>query len=140
MTNRTIKEGTKKRLNKSKGKWPIKLTHVLWSYRTTPRKATGQTPYSLVYRTEALLTIEVNCPTIQTLNFDLEKNEEGRLENLASIEELREWFKLKRKAFNERINKLHNSKVKRKGIRVGDQTEKTKLRSRKPKGGVFGPN
>lgn len=58
---------------------------------------------------EALLPIEFNYPTIQTLNFDSEKNKEERLEDLDSIENIRERSKLKRKAFQERVRKLHNS-------------------------------
>ncbi len=36
VSNRTIKDGLKKRLGEAKGKWPGELPSVLWSYRTTP--------------------------------------------------------------------------------------------------------
>lgn len=61
--NGIIKEGIKKRLGKSKGKWHGELYHVLWSYCTTPRKATGETPFSLVYGTEAFILVEIDYPS-----------------------------------------------------------------------------
>jgi hypothetical protein len=32
---------------------------VLWSYRATTRTPTGETPFSLIYRTEAMIPVEV---------------------------------------------------------------------------------
>lgn len=64
VTNRTIKEGLKKRLDEAKGRWVDELPSVLWDYRTTPRTPTGETPFSLVYGTEVLLPVEVDVPTV----------------------------------------------------------------------------
>jgi hypothetical protein len=51
--NGMIIEGLKKRLydenNKKGAKWIHELTHVVWGLRTQPSKATGQTPFFLVY-------------------------------------------------------------------------------------------
>jgi hypothetical protein len=48
-----IIEGLKKRLydenSKKGGKWIHELPHVVWGLRTQPSKATGQTPFFLVY-------------------------------------------------------------------------------------------
>lgn len=49
VTNKTIMNGIKKRLEKSKGKWVEKLPNILWAYRTTLRKATNKMPYSLAF-------------------------------------------------------------------------------------------
>ena len=63
VTNRTIVDGLKKRLGKSKGNWAEELQSVLWAYRTTARRATGETPFSLVYGTEAVIPSEMYVPT-----------------------------------------------------------------------------
>ena len=34
----------KKKLEEAKGKRVDELPHVLWAYRTTPRRSTGETP------------------------------------------------------------------------------------------------
>ena len=40
--NKVIVNGLKKRLDDAKGKCVKELPHVLWTYRTTPRKSTGE--------------------------------------------------------------------------------------------------
>ena len=41
-TNKAIMNGLKRRLENSKGRWAEELPKVLWAYRTTPRKSTGE--------------------------------------------------------------------------------------------------
>ncbi|XP_057803371.1 uncharacterized protein LOC131018675 [Salvia miltiorrhiza] len=48
-SNKTIMNTLKKRLEKAKGRWADELPGVLWSYRTTTRTSTGETPFSLAY-------------------------------------------------------------------------------------------
>ena len=43
--NKVIVNGLKKRLDDVKGKWVEELSHVLLTYRTTPRRSTGKTPF-----------------------------------------------------------------------------------------------
>ena len=50
-TNKQILNGLKKKLDEAKGRWFEVLYDVLWSLRTTPIEATGQTPFRLVYGT-----------------------------------------------------------------------------------------
>ncbi|CAL9001825.1 unnamed protein product [Prunus brigantina] len=45
----------KKRLEGAEGKWVDELLGVLWAYRTTKRRSTGETPFSLAYGTEAII-------------------------------------------------------------------------------------
>lgn len=45
VSNKIIKEGIKKRLDKIKERWPGELSYILWRYRTTLKKATEETPY-----------------------------------------------------------------------------------------------
>ena len=45
--NKVIVNELKKRLDDAKGKLVEELPHVLWTYRTTPRKSTGEIPFSM---------------------------------------------------------------------------------------------
>ena len=45
--NKVIVNGLKKRLDDAKGRWVEELPHVLWTYRTTPRRSTGETPFAM---------------------------------------------------------------------------------------------
>lgn len=58
-----IKQTLKTKLEKAKGDWPEELPFVLWSYRTTPRIPTGETPFSLAFGTEAVVPAEIGMPT-----------------------------------------------------------------------------
>ncbi|KAL2230406.1 UNVERIFIED_CONTAM: Gag-Pol polyprotein [Sesamum indicum] len=58
VTNRTILQHLKARLS-SKKEWSDDLPGVLWAYRTTPRTSTGETPFSLVYGSEAVIPAEI---------------------------------------------------------------------------------
>ena len=57
-----------------KGKWVEKLSHVLWTYRTTPRRSTGETPFSMTYGTEVVIPLETKFPTLKTNSFTPSNN------------------------------------------------------------------
>ncbi|KAL0319786.1 UNVERIFIED_CONTAM: Pro-Pol polyprotein [Sesamum radiatum] len=59
VTNRTILQHLKARLDEAKGNWIDELPGVLWAYRTTARKSTGESPFNLVYGTEAVIPTEI---------------------------------------------------------------------------------
>ena len=70
-----ILDGLKKRLDKAKGKWVDKLPHVLWSYRTTPRRSTGETPFSMTYGVVAIIPMETKFSTMRTDQFEEHNND-----------------------------------------------------------------
>ena len=53
--NKVIVNELKKRLDDAKGKWVEELPHVLWTYRTTPRRSTEETLFSMTYGVEAVI-------------------------------------------------------------------------------------
>ncbi|GAA0154976.1 hypothetical protein LIER_12808 [Lithospermum erythrorhizon] len=54
-----------KSVKKSRKDWPAKMEETLWAYRTTSRSATNATPYALIYRTEAVLPLEVKITSLR---------------------------------------------------------------------------
>ncbi|KAL0448381.1 UNVERIFIED_CONTAM: hypothetical protein Slati_1394500 [Sesamum latifolium] len=50
VTNRILVQSIKKRLDKVGGNWAEELTSVLWSYRTTPRDSTEESPFTLEHQ------------------------------------------------------------------------------------------
>lgn len=82
--------GLKKRLDEAKGRWVEELPHVLWTYQTTPRRSTRETPFSMTYGAEAVIHLEIGFPTLRTNAFNPDGND-GLLEkSLDLIEEQRE--------------------------------------------------
>ncbi|RVW72331.1 Transposon Ty3-I Gag-Pol polyprotein [Vitis vinifera] len=65
-TNNILITALKKRLEQAKGKWVEELPGVLWAYRTTPGRPTGNTPFALAYGMDAVIPTEIGLPTIQT--------------------------------------------------------------------------
>lgn len=49
------------------GDWREKLPFPLLSYKTSIRPSTGAKPFSLVYRMEAVLPVEVEIPSLRIL-------------------------------------------------------------------------
>ena len=82
--------GLKKRLDDAKGKWVEELLHVLWMYRTMPRRSTGETLFSMTYGAEAIIPLETGFPTLKTSSFSLSINNELLERSLDLIEERRE--------------------------------------------------
>ena len=64
--NKVIVNGLKKRLDDIKGKWIEELPHVLWTYRTMPRKSTGETSFSMTYGAKAIISLENGFPTMRS--------------------------------------------------------------------------
>ncbi|RVW35592.1 hypothetical protein CK203_112561 [Vitis vinifera] len=65
-TNKTLVTALKKRLEQAKGKWVEELPCVLWAYRTTPGRPTGNTPFALAYGMDAIIPTEIGLPIIRT--------------------------------------------------------------------------
>ena len=66
------------------------LPHVLWTYRTMPRKFTGETPFSMTYGAETVIPLKNGFPTMRTSTFTSDGNDELLKKNLDLVEEQRE--------------------------------------------------
>ncbi|RVX02030.1 hypothetical protein CK203_019417 [Vitis vinifera] len=86
----SIKDKDVTKLEQAKGKWVEELPGVLWAYRTTPGRPTGNTPFALAYGMNAIIPTEIGLPTIRTeAGMQDDANEElGR--NLDWADEVRE--------------------------------------------------
>jgi transposase InsO family protein len=62
---RRLKIHTYNNLEKHGAKWVDQLPSVLWGNRTTPSRATGETPFFLVYGAEACLPLEITMGSLR---------------------------------------------------------------------------
>ena len=67
---RGLKTRTFDTLQKRGRRWIEELPVVLWSLRTTPNRATRQTPFSLVYGAEAVIPTELIYGSPRVLAYD----------------------------------------------------------------------
>lgn len=77
-------------MDNAKSDWVEELPNIVWSYRTTPRKETGKSPFSLCFGLEALILAEVRCSNLRNNNFNLEHNDQLLRENLILIDNNKE--------------------------------------------------
>ena len=66
------------------------LSHVLWTYWTTPRRLTGETPFSMTYDAEAVIPLETGFLTPRTSSFTPSNNDGLLGKTLDLVEERRE--------------------------------------------------
>ena len=85
--NKVIESGFKKRPDHSKGWWVEELPHVLWTYQTTPRRSTRETPFSMTYGIEAVIPLEIGFPTLRTSSFTPSSNNQLLEKSLDLIKE-----------------------------------------------------
>ena len=82
--------GLKRRLEGIKGRWAEELPNILWAYRTTPRRFTGETLFSLTYGIEAVILDEVNLCSARVSEFALIESNKLMVKQLDLLEEYRE--------------------------------------------------
>ena len=84
---RGLRTKTFDRLHKCGRHWIDELSVVLWSIRTTPNRATGQTPFALVYGAEAVLPTELVYGSPRVLACDELEQEQLRQDDALLLEE-----------------------------------------------------
>jgi hypothetical protein len=96
------------------------LKEILWAYRTTTKNSTGETPFLLTYRTEAMIPAEIGCPNTRVLYFSLQNNEQGLKVNLKLLEKSRLAAAIKNEAYRHKATQYHNARVKYRTFKQGD--------------------
>ena len=139
--NKVIVNGLKKRLDDAKGKWVEELPHVLWTYRTTPRRSTRETPFSMTYGVEAVILLETGFPTLRTSSFNPSDNDEHLKKNLDLIEEKRENAMVQLAYYQQKLKQGYDSNVKLRPLTPGDLVLRRVVGTTKnPAWGKLGPN
>ncbi|RVW54843.1 Gag-Pol polyprotein, partial [Vitis vinifera] len=104
-TNKTLINALKKRLEQAKGKWVEELPGVLWAYRTTPGRPTGNTPFALTYGMDAVIPTEIGLPTIRRCSKKRRCQQElGR--NLDWADEVRESAAIRMADYQQRHQRI----------------------------------
>jgi len=141
VTNRTIIEAIKKRLEAAKGKWDEELYPVLWAYRTTSRTPTGETPFSLTYGTEAVLPVEIGIPSARVSLHQASENAALLKHNMDLAEELRDQALARMASYKQRMANYFNKGVRARQFQVGDLVLRRMMPNKKdPRDGKFAPN
>jgi hypothetical protein len=68
-------------------RWMKELPSVVWSLRTTPSRATGFTPFFLVFGAEAILPTDLEYVSLRTRAYADQSNQASREDSLDQLEE-----------------------------------------------------
>ncbi|XP_057791111.1 uncharacterized protein LOC131008236 [Salvia miltiorrhiza] len=120
LANRTICEGIKKRLNQSRGKWVEKLDTVLWAYRTSPKTATGEAPFTLVYGSNAVIPAEARLESYRITTYNTEHNAELRRAELDLVEAQRDEARIRAAKYKSIIKAGYDKRVRARKLSKGD--------------------
>ena len=103
------------------GKWSDHLVDVLWACKSSVKIATGFSPFSLVYGTEAISPLELVIPTPRVVLKESQEetentNNERRLANLERVEEERELAKKRSQRYQQRMTKTYAQAIRPKAF------------------------
>ena len=140
MTNRTLLKIIKTKLDDAKGVWPEKLPNVLWAYRTTTRTPTGETPFRLIYGTEAVIPVEVGVTSTRRAAFSEEENGDKLRLNPDCLDEVRDKASSRMAKYQQKMAEYYNKRVKLRQLDIGDLIlRKVSAATKDPNQGKLGP-
>jgi hypothetical protein len=106
--------------NPKGGKWVKELPNALWGLRTQPSKPTGQSPYFLVYGSEAILPANVMWDSPAVEQYDEGISEDSRRVDIDGLKEARCAALVQSARYHEGIRRYHDRNVKERSFNVGD--------------------
>jgi hypothetical protein len=122
--NGMVLDALKKRLhdaaNTKGGKWIKELPNALWGLHTQPSNPTGQSPYFLVYGSEAILRADIMWDSPAVEQYDEGIAEDSRRVNIGGLEEARCAALVQSARYLEGIRRYHDRNVKERSFNVGD--------------------
>ena len=96
------------------------LPVVLWSLTTTPNRAIGQTPFSLVYEAEAVLPTELIYGSPRVLAYDELEQEQLHQDDAMLLEEDRLQAAVRAARYQQALRRYHSCKVRARSLEEGD--------------------
>nr|CAH66197.1 OSIGBa0148D14.3 [Oryza sativa] len=98
-------------LKKHGDSWIEELPAVLWANRTTPSRATGETPFFLVYGTEAVLPSELTLRSPRATMYCEADQDQLRRDDLDYLEERRRRAALRAARYQQSLRRYHQRHV-----------------------------
>lgn len=122
--NGIILQGLKPRifnkLNKFGKRWLEELPSVIWSLRTTPSRATGFSPFFLVYGAEAVLPTDLEYGSPRLKAYQEQRNQELRENSLDQVDEARDVALIHSARYQQSLRRYQSQRVRRRDLCEGD--------------------
>ncbi|GKE33749.1 reverse transcriptase domain-containing protein [Tanacetum coccineum] len=101
--NKSLIYGLKTRSGRERVGWVDKLPNILWAHRTMLKTSNGETSFSLIYKSEAVILAEIGIPTYRTIQWNEAQNEEEMRLNLDLVQERRETTAIREVKYNKKV-------------------------------------
>ena len=108
------------RLKPYAGKWAKELSSVLWALRTSPSRATDESPIFLTYGSEAVLPTELKFGSLWVRNFNEKKSEDSQLEDLDQLEEAKDVTTIQSAIYLQGLRRYHDRNVRGRAFSTRD--------------------
>ncbi|XP_025685026.1 uncharacterized protein [Arachis hypogaea] len=130
--NKVILHALRKKLDDAKGLWAELISEIIWGYNTTIHSTTKETPFRLVYSSDAMIPVEISQSSLRTELADLTTQDIARQSELDLIEELRSSTVVKYFAMQQHIARRYNQRLHPRSFRVNDLVLRKTEQARKP--------
>nr|XP_025617189.1 uncharacterized protein LOC112709521 [Arachis hypogaea] len=130
--NKVILHALKKKLDDAKGLWVELIPEIIWGYNTTTHSTTKETPFRLVYGSDAMIPVEISQSSLRTELADLTTQDLARQTELDLIEEIRSSAAIKHLAMQQHIARRYNQKLQPRSFQVHDLVLRKTEQARKP--------
>ncbi|GKC11919.1 reverse transcriptase domain-containing protein [Tanacetum coccineum] len=138
--NKSLMHGLKARLRRERLGWVDELPNILWAHRTMMKTSNGETPFSLTYGSEAVISVEIGMPTYRTIHFNEAQNEEEMRLNLDLSQERRETAIIREARYKKKVEQYYNKRFRPMSFKVGAFVYRKNAASRVENPRKLGPN
>nr|CAD41616.1 OSJNBa0091D06.19 [Oryza sativa Japonica Group] len=107
-------------LKKHGDSWIEELPAVLWANQTTPSRATGETPFFLVYGAEAVLPSELTLRSPRATMYCEADQDQLRRDDLDYLEERRRRAALRAARYQQSLRRYHQRHVRARSLCIDD--------------------
>ena len=107
-------------LNKFGMRWLAELPAMLWSLRTTPSRATGYTPFFMVYGSEAVLPMDLDYGAPRIRAYDEEGAKASHQDSMDQLDEAHDIALLHSAKYQQALRWYHSRRVWGWAFNIGD--------------------
>src|SRR6185437_11188528 len=108
------------------------LPSVIWSLRTTPSRATGFTPFFLVYGIEAMLPTDLEYGSPRLKAYREQQNQQAREDSLDQVDEARDVALLHSARYQQSLQRYQAQRIRRRDLNKGDLVLRLRQDNRGP--------
>ncbi|XP_072087352.1 uncharacterized protein [Arachis hypogaea] len=131
--NKVILHSLRKKLEDAKGLWAELIPEIIWGYNTTIHSTTKETPFLLVYSSDAMIPVEISQASLRTQLADHTTAHRTRQTDLDLVEEVRASAAITHRAMQQHIAWRYNQKLHPRSFQVNDLVLKKTEQARKPR-------